>query len=345
MTALLASSCRSRLDRFEPEQQRYLHAAAGQGLVPPLGDERTTLRALPAVPSRVPKGLRIVYRDASEAEHIGFVLSLPELDSLGIAARVVHEAPPEIVVQLLAPLFERSLQRAADALGCELKVHATRIADAAALRPLPWRFVAEAVPRIGALRLAISTPLLEACLRTPLLPRSRTALQRIVIGWDLQLAPWQLPREALQGIEPGDLVRVPVQAAEGGRFAALLVPHRAGLCGDARAWRAFNVEAAVDRGGWIRLYLPSTNPATHTMDESTPLEALTVPVMLQLPLVAMSLGDIEAARPGTLVDTGVRLEDIEVGLCSAGQHFASGRLVLIGENLGVEVTRLVGSTR
>jgi len=188
--------------------------------------------------------------------------------------------------------------------------------------------------------------LLEACLRTPpLLRRSLTALARIVIGWDLQLAPWQLTREALQGIEPGDLVRVPLQRTDGGRFAARLVPHRAGLCGDARAGRAFHVEAAIERGGWIRLYLPSTNPATHTMDDSTPLEALTVPIVLQLPLVAMSLGDIEAARPGTLVDTGVRLEDVEVGLCSAGQHFASGRLVLVGEHLGVEVTRLVGSER
>lgn len=345
MTAPLAS-CRSRLDRYQPEQQRFLHAAAGQGLVPPLGDDRTTLRALPAAPARVPKGLRITYRDDSGADHLGFVLSLPDLDALGLAARVVHEAPPEIMVQLLAPLLERSLQRAADALGRELQLHTTRIADAAELRPLPWRFIAEAVPRIGALRLAISTPLLEACLRTPpLLRRSLTALARIVIGWDLQLAPWQLTREALQGIEPGDLVRVPLQRTDGGRFAARLVPHRAGLCGDARAGRAFHVEAAIERGGWIRLYLPSTNPATHAMDDSTPLEALTVPIVLQLPLVAMSLGDIEAARPGTLVDTGVRLEDVEVGLCSAGQHFASGRLVLVGEHLGVEVTRLVGSER
>jgi flagellar motor switch/type III secretory pathway protein FliN len=75
------------------------------------------------------------------------------------------------------------------------------------------------------------------------------------------------------------------------------------------------------------------------MEDQDVLDGPIVPIHLTLPVAAMSLHEIDAAKPGTLVDTGVRLEEVEVGLWSAGYRFATGRLVVIGEHLGVEIAR------
>lgn len=334
----VATSLRGRLDRFEMQQLRFLRAAAGQGLLPPFGDEQSTLRALARRPAPACEGLRVAYRDDAGEEHLGFVLSPADLGALGVAERILDEAAPEGALLLLAPHLERSLQRAGVALGRPLRLQATRMQGVAALQPLPWRFVAEGVPGVGELVLALSSALLEACVATPAPRRSQSAAGRITIGWALALPPLPLAEAALPAIEPGDVLRVPARGEGPGRIDVRLVPRSAGR-GDLPS---FAVQAVIDPDRWIAFQLQSPKPESAPMADSLPLDAMTVPVEAHLPIIAMSLAEIEAVRPGALVDCGVRLEDVEVTLSSAGRPFAVGRLVLIGDDLGVEIVRTAG---
>ena len=337
-----AATCRPRLDRFHPAQLRLLQAAAGLGPLPPFADEHTRLRALPPRPAPALDGLRIVYRHG-EDEHMGFVLSLPDLAALGIAGCIVDGVAPQAVLAMLAPQLERSLQRAGALLGRELLPHASRLADGAPLRPLPWRFVAEGVPRLGALALAHSTALLGACLATPASVHSRSVASHVVIGWTLALPPVALAPSELHGIEPGDVVRVAAPRAGIRCFAGRLLPR--GMGAGTLPSPSFEAQAVIDEAGWLALQLQPADTTMLPMEDPLPLDAMTVPVEPQLPLIAMSLAEIGAVRPGTLVDTGVRLDDVEVTLCSAGRPFAVGRLVMVGDDLGVEVLRVAGGGR
>lgn len=333
-----------RLDRFSRSQARLVAAcAAAGGELLPFGSEQIRLRALSRLPERVNDGLRIAFGQGDNGEHLVIALAPPELEALGIAPRTLHEAPESALLALLEPWLGPALQRARFLLGDALEVGVSRLAQTRLGGEPPWCFVMDGVAGVGALQVALSTELVDACARAPMPARATAHAGQTVVGWDLRLNSIRLPREVWAALAPGDCLRV-ARPPLGADFDAALLPHREGLAAMPEL-PAFSVALAVAAGSGraMHLRLSSNHPERTAMHEPLSLDEMTVPVTPQLPVLAMSLQAIECATPGTLVDTGLRLEDAEVGLWSAGQRFARGRLVLVGEHLGIELTHVEGS--
>lgn len=77
-----------------------------------------------------------------------------------------------------------------------------------------------------------------------------------------------------------------------------------------------------------------------------PLEShvaeLDVPVHFELDNAALSLAQLNALRPGYVIDLSIPVQDAEIRLVACGQVIGRGRLVVIGDCLGVQIEQLTG---
>ena len=79
-------------------------------------------------------------------------------------------------------------------------------------------------------------------------------------------------------------------------------------------------------------------------DQAAPrasLAQLNLPVHLELTVLPMPLGALQTLAPGYLLELPLALADAEIRLVTSGQTFAMGQLVAIGDNLGVQITRVL----
>lgn len=77
-------------------------------------------------------------------------------------------------------------------------------------------------------------------------------------------------------------------------------------------------------------------------DDATPvaIEALEVPVHLELAVMAMPLAELAALQAGHVLQLPVRIADASVRLVCHGQTVGHGRLVAVGEQLGLELSTI-----
>ena len=91
-----------------------------------------------------------------------------------------------------------------------------------------------------------------------------------------------------------------------------------------------------------------SNPhaAASTSLDSEPIvevAAMDLPVHIELLTVNLSVAQLSALQPGYVLDLPLPLVDAPVRLVAYGQTLALGKLVAIGENLGVQIHRMAAS--
>lgn len=84
----------------------------------------------------------------------------------------------------------------------------------------------------------------------------------------------------------------------------------------------------------------SSDPATEPL---VPVSSIDLPVHVELFSVNLSLAQIGSLEPGYVLDLPLPLADAAVRLVSYGQTVAFGKLVAVGENLGVQIQRMAAS--
>ncbi|KVK75941.1 hypothetical protein WS90_25180 [Burkholderia cepacia] len=75
-------------------------------------------------------------------------------------------------------------------------------------------------------------------------------------------------------------------------------------------------------------------------DDSVPLDTLDVPVQLELDSVAMPIADLAALGPGHVLELALPVDETDIRLVVYGQTIGVGRLVAVGDQLGVQLTRM-----
>lgn len=342
----VVSPLHEQLCRYTAEQRRFLQACSGREVEPviPFSGPASTVRAAPDGTTAAPReAVRLSYATADGSEHLETVLGRADLLALGIGPWLYRFASEALLTDLLAEMLAASLQRASRLLGGPVSLRVRRLGADEELADLAWpAFIAESVPLLGRLRWRLSPALIEACTAHPMPRRNADSMRHVPLTWDVRMACIGLRRKDCEGLARGDVVRVLLSPVREAEMMGALVPHCAGAVAQpgglpkARRW----VKVLVDAGGWLNLkFEVADQQVEYAMEDESTLGGTVVPVNLTLPVAAMSLHEIDSVKPGTLVDTGVRLQDVEVALWSAGCRFATGRLVMIGEHLGVEIMR------
>jgi type III secretion protein Q len=85
--------------------------------------------------------------------------------------------------------------------------------------------------------------------------------------------------------------------------------------------------------------------ASPTLDSEPIVEvaAMDLPVHIELLTVNLSIAQLSTLQPGYVLDLPLPLMDAQVRLITYGQTLALGKLVAVGENLGVQIHRMAAS--
>jgi flagellar motor switch/type III secretory pathway protein FliN len=291
-------------------------------------------------------GLRIAWRAPDEQVHLDTYLSEWDLLALGLSAQVWRHAPVNSIASLLSPLLrpllEESRQQVSRLLRCEVALGMQRLDPRRGPAEVLPRFLATGVPRLGRLSFGVSPTLISACEAVPWSPAVAEAAQHVPLEWEVQASCGALARDVQRNLAVGDVVRTPLPSIADVEAAVALVANMQASTPHSAPIPRRQLKLAIDRWGWIRTKFEGREMSDST-DENMPIDQLTVPITLHLPLSSMSLLEISRFTPGWLVETGIRIHDVEVSLSTAGQRFAFGRLVAIGDQLGVQITRVGNS--
>lgn len=89
---------------------------------------------------------------------------------------------------------------------------------------------------------------------------------------------------------------------------------------------------------------PLEGASNHPLTERlVPVASMEMPVHVELFSVNLGIAQVSALQPGYVLDLPLPLEDAAVRLVSYGQTLAFGKLVAVGENLGVQIERMAAS--
>jgi len=84
-------------------------------------------------------------------------------------------------------------------------------------------------------------------------------------------------------------------------------------------------------------------PIGPSSEPLVPIGSIELPVHVELLSVNLSVGQLGSLQPGYVLDLPLPLADAAVRLVSYGQTLAFGKLVAVGENLGVQIHRMAAS--
>ena len=73
---------------------------------------------------------------------------------------------------------------------------------------------------------------------------------------------------------------------------------------------------------------------------ATDVAALELPVTLEVATLALPLQQIGALQPGQVLELPLALADARVRLVACGQTLGHGKLVVVGEQLGFQVSTM-----
>ena len=112
--------------------------------------------------------------------------------------------------------------------------------------------------------------------------------------------------------------------------------------------RHFGAAAAIDGSAVTLTTSPNLCLESSHMDQmdhmdhpATDVAALELPVTLEIVTLAMPLQQIGALQPGQVLELPLALADARVRLVVCGQTLGHGKLVVVGEQLGFQVSTLV----
>jgi type III secretion protein Q len=220
--------------------------------------------------------------------------------------------------------------------------------DAAQRMPDAWHSLRDLDSELTRLALASISPNLADALRAraPHLDPRRAWRDRMYLpGW-AELASVALPLATLRTLKPGDVVLLPLTA---GGLDRAPVRWRSGPPGD----RQLHANAAVE-GGQLKFTgtlmmddpkgLASPEKLQPTQEqEPDVLQQLELPVGFEVETSAMSLAELEAVRPGYVIEFSQPLSAARLRLVCAGQIIGHAELVAVGDRLGARITRMVAS--
>jgi len=113
----------------------------------------------------------------------------------------------------------------------------------------------------------------------------------------------------------------------------------------AAAGRHFSAAAAIDGAAVTLATSPNHCPEFPDMDHMdhpvTDIAALELPVTLEIVTLAMPLQQIGALQPGQVLELPLALADARVRMVACGQTLGHGKLVVVGEQLGFQVSTMV----
>ncbi|KTF38738.1 type III secretion system cytoplasmic ring protein SctQ [Xanthomonas translucens pv. translucens] len=151
--------------------------------------------------------------------------------------------------------------------------------------------------------------------------------------------------ERLASLRPGDVLIAPLQRRHGGYRAWL-------RCGVAtgRQWRlpghiernTFHIEDSADMAQMSDATTAAEPGQSVPPSAPVPVEQVDVPVQLELDPLVLPLAELGTLHPGHVLELNTLLEDACVHLMVYGQSIGNGRLIAIGDHLGVQLVSVNG---
>lgn len=83
---------------------------------------------------------------------------------------------------------------------------------------------------------------------------------------------------------------------------------------------------------------PEVAPSTSNVAE------LELPVQLEVDQLALSLSTLSGLQPGQILELSVPVDQADIRLVVYGQTIGTGRLLAVGEHLGVQILSMSEST-
>lgn len=150
----------------------------------------------------------------------------------------------------------------------------------------------------------------------------------------LRLAERRWTRRVIASIEPDDIVLLAPAAEPLGGL--LLVGQGTRFCAAATYCFPERTVNLVDEP-----YLAQDDAPDAIEDApAAPLDLLEVPVSFEVDTARIALGELTAMRPGSTLELDVPASAATVRLVCHGQTLGHGQLVVIGDHLGVRITRM-----
>ena len=276
------------------------------------------------------------------------------LPALALAAsdpfRSALAVAPMVAARILGDLMEQfgtAASSMGDARWSALRVNWVNLADGADSTP--------ATRPLASFEVTVANQFQSTITLESIAPGCCEALQEVVSAQPVRqprvASHWRIPNiirlatrswsaALLASLQPGDLL-ICNEAGVPGHLDAQL------FCGamTGRHWRA-SIRIAEKKGtimSQVAVHEGSTELPAHPV--GAPLVGgvaeLEVPVHFEVDNAAMSLAELSALRPGYVIELSIPVEEAEVRLVSCGQVIGRGKLVVIGDCLGVQISHLV----
>ncbi|MFC6839789.1 type III secretion system cytoplasmic ring protein SctQ [Xanthomonas theicola] len=147
------------------------------------------------------------------------------------------------------------------------------------------------------------------------------------------------PSARLASLRPGDVLIAPLQRRHGG--------YRAWLCCGAASGRQWRLHGHIDRHTFHLEDIADMNTVTASEQVATAsaprsIDQVDVPVQLELDPLLLPLGELGTLQPGHVLELNTCVEDACVQLMVYGQSIGSGRLIAVGDHLGVQLVSVNG---
>ena len=336
----LAQAAATRL-LHDPRLTEWLAATSGVLLVRQTG--------------RVPTDrlLRIELAAPGGAIHIAVPAEL--MPALAVASGNVVQSVlsllPLIGSRMLGPLLAH-LSAAADAIAecgwqaigiTSVRLHSTPVHGTLPLPLALWewslRDQCQSCVAVLAIDPGCVTALQQVIACLPVRQRSAAASWRL--GSVLRIATHALRTDLLRSLCIGDVVLCK-EDTDVDNFKGYL------YCGAASGLH-WSVAVQISRQKVSLMSQLQTHDGNNDSDLDVPgpplashVAALEVPVHFELDNAAMSLAQLSALQPGYVIDLSIPVQDAEIRLVACGQVIGRGRLVVIGDCLGVQIEHVTG---
>jgi type III secretion protein Q len=192
-------------------------------------------------------------------------------------------------------------------------------------------------------------------------PRADGAMDALQVPLGLSIGSTTLSLGEVHAIEPGDVVRVDRWSARGSAFVV-----DAALPG-APQWRLFaraegrrlifdrwdfdtmtdkpsTPDAAPETRPRAATDLPRPDPQRAAARTRAPgLDTMEVPLRFEVGELTLSLAQLKAMAPGQVLDLEQPLDECDVRILAHGNVLGEGRLIAVGERLGVRIVRFAAA--
>jgi type III secretion protein Q len=157
----------------------------------------------------------------------------------------------------------------------------------------------------------------------------------------VRIATIGLPSRQLRSLALGDVVITPRHTpANEGQLARVCIGD---TCAQHMSFNGVLQEQSITIQGKTCMNEADTDTSADRPSAGTaaePLDDLEIPVRFELDTVALALADLEALRPGYVLELAVPLSRASVRLVAFGQTIGHAELVAVGDTLGARITHL-----